>query len=136
MNQFVLSLNDDGELVVERSSRAHSQRWKLEATNKTEGFVFIQHIETGQVLAVEGALKKDDAKVIVEDQKRRSNNHQEWRLTPADNDETQVFIENRATGYVLDITDKSTENGASVASYHRKTRGTENQQWIIGDVSA
>lgn len=131
MNQFVLALNDDGELVVERSSRAHSQRWKLEATNKTEGFVFIQHIETGQVLAVEGALKKDDAKVIVEDQKRRSNNHQEWRLTPADDDETQVFIENRATGYALDITDKNTDSGALVASHHRKTRGTENQRWIV-----
>lgn len=136
MNQLVLALNDDGELVVERSSRAYSQRWKLEASNKTEGFVFIQHIKTGQVLAVEGALKKDDAKVIVEDQKRRSNNHQEWRLTPADDNASQVFIENRATGYVLDITDKNTESGAHVASYHRKTRGTENQQWIIGDVSA
>ena len=131
MSKLVLALNDNGELVVERSSRAHSQRWNLEATNQTEGFVFIQHLESGKVLAVEDALKKDDAAVITEDQKRRSNNHQEWRLVDSEDDESQVFIENRATGFVLDITDKKTQDGSSVASHHRKTRGTENQRWIL-----
>lgn len=134
MNKFVLALDDDGKLVVERSSRAHAQRWRLEATNKTEGFLFLQHIESGMVLAVEDGLKKDDAAVVPEQQKRRSNNHQEWRLIDPDSsetDDTSVFIENRATSFVLDISDKNTKESARVASYHRKTRGTENQRWII-----
>ena len=131
MSKFVLALNDDGELVVERSSRAHSQRWNLEASNKTEGFVFIQHLESGGVLAIENALEKDDAPVIIEDQKRRSNDHQEWRISASEDEESQVFIENRATGFMLDITDKKTQDGTSVASHHLKTRGTENQRWII-----
>ena len=132
MNRFVLAINDDNELVVEKSSRAHSQRWLLQASNQTDGFNFIQHIESGKVLAVADSLKKSNAPVALEDQKRRSNNHQEWRLLTAEQDENeQVFIENRATGYVLDISYKKMDDGANVATYHQKSRGTENQLWVI-----
>gem|GEM_PF-87606 len=133
MNRFVLAINDDNELAVEKSSRAHSQRWVLEASNQSDGFHFIQHLESGKVLAVTDGLKKANAPVALEDKKRRSNNHQEWRMVAAETSVDQVFIENRATGYVLDISYKKTDDGARVASYHRKSRGTENQQWTIKD---
>lgn len=129
LNKRVLALDDKGQLIVKRSSRAHSQRWQLIPSNQTEGFVFIWHIESGKVLAIADSLKKDDAEVLPEDQKRRSNNHQEWRVNT--NEDGEAFIENRATAYVLDITDKKTHDGAAVASHHQKTRSTENQRWII-----
>ena len=131
LNNLVLVINDDGLLVVEKSSRAHAQRWTFEDSNQTEGFVFIQHVESGKVLAVENGLKKDDAAVILEEQKRRSNNHQEWKLVAVETDDEWVFIENRATGYVLDIVGKKKMEGAEVASHHQKSRGTENQCWRI-----
>lgn len=130
LNNFVLSVTDEGLLIVEKSSRAHAQRWTFEDTNKSDGFVFIQHVETGKVLAVENALKKDDAPVVLEQQKRRLNDHQEWKLV-ADAAGEMVFIENRATGYVLDIVGKKKTEDAEVASHHRKTRGTENQCWRL-----
>ncbi len=130
MHKLVLAIGEDA-LVVEKSSRAHSQRWALQASNQTDGFYFIQHVDSGKVLAVANALKKANAPVVLEDQKRRSNDHQEWRLITAELDESQVFIENRATGYVLDISYKKADEGARVASYHRKSRGTENQLWVI-----
>ena len=131
LNNFVLAINDDGLLVVEKSSRAHAQRWTFEDSNQTEGFIFIQHVESGKVLSIENGLKKDDATVILEEQKRRSNNHQEWKLVSVSAEDEWVFIENRATGYVLDIVGKKKTEGAEVASHHKKTRGTENQCWRV-----
>jgi len=106
MNRFVLAIDDNGE---------------------------IKHVDSGKVLAVADALKKSNAPVVLEDQKRRSNDHQEWRLIAAETVKPEMFIENRATGYVLDISYKKTEEGAKVASHHRKSRGTENQLWVIKD---
>ena len=130
LNRYVLSIEDDGRLVVEKSSRAHAQRWQFTPSNRTEGFVFIQHIQSGKVLAIADALKQDNAPVVLEDQKRRSNNHQEWKIIHSP-DSDQVVIENRATDYVLNITDANTDNGAEVASYRKKSRANDNQQWVI-----
>ncbi|PWQ92930.1 hypothetical protein DKW60_18650 [Leucothrix pacifica] len=129
MNQYVLSIEDDGQLVVEKSSRAHAQRWQLIPSNKTEGYVFIQHLDTNKVLAVENGLKKDDAPVILEEKKRVSNNHQEWKLVPTAADENLVFIQNRETELVLDISHNKSHSGAAVATHRRKSRNTDNQCW-------
>ena len=131
MHRLVLAIDDNDALIVEGSSRAHSQRWLLQASNQTDGFNFIQHLQSGKVLAVADALKKANAPVVLEDQKRRSNDHQEWRLISSELDNSHLFIENRATGYVLDITHKKMDEDARVASHHKKSRGTENQLWRL-----
>ncbi|PWQ94735.1 hypothetical protein DKT75_15730 [Leucothrix arctica] len=124
MNNYVLSVEDDGQVVVEKSSRAHAQRWQLIDTNKTEGFVFIQHLETDKVLAVEGGLKKDGAPVVLEAQKRRSNNHQEWKFIEV---EAGLVVENRETGLALVIDGRSSR----VMGLESKSKGALNQPWRV-----
>ena len=131
MHKLVLAIDDNDALIVEKSSRAYSQRWLLRSSNQTDGFHFIQHLESGKVLAVADTLKNANAPVVLEVQKRRLNDHQEWRLIASEPESDQVFFENRSTGYVLDISHKKTDQGARVASYHKKSRGTENQLWVL-----
>ncbi|RVU85606.1 hypothetical protein EOL70_06545 [Leucothrix sargassi] len=126
-NNLVLSIEDDGSLVVERSSRAHAQRWQLVDTNKTEGYVFIQHLETNEVLAVESGVKKDGAAVALEAQKRRSNNHQEWKWLEVSDG---VLIENRETGLVLALADGAKQGGLVVGRDRLDGSGSK-QSWRV-----
>lgn len=130
MVERVLSLNKEQRLVIKNKQNDDSQYWQLVESNKTEGFVFIQHVATGKVLEIEGGLKKDHTKVILGDKKRRDNNHQEWRLVVTEGPK-YFFLENRATQTVLDIRYKKRKQGSKVASYHKKSRGTENQEWEL-----
>ncbi len=126
----VLSLDKNNQLVIKKQKKDTSQYWQLIDSNKTEGFVFIQHLVSGKVLEIENSLKKDHAKVILAEKKRRNNNHQEWRLVATESP-NYYFIENRATKNVLEISYKKTKQGSKVASYHKKSRGTENQEWEL-----
>ena len=130
MVERVLSLNKAQELVIKNKQKDKSQHWAMLESNKTEGFVFIQHVATGKVLEIKGSVKTDHAKVILADKKRRNNNHQEWRLV-ATEEPKYFFLENRATQTVLDISYKKSKQGSKVASYHKKSRGTENQEWKL-----
>ena len=131
----VLSVNKDQKLVINNKQKNQSQHWQLLESNKTEGFIFIQHVATGKILEIENGLKKDHAKIVLADKKRRNNNHQEWRLVVSEGPKF-FFLENRATQTVLDISYKKSKQGSKVASYHKKTRGTENQEWELIGVSS
>jgi hypothetical protein len=107
---------------------------QLIATNKQEGFVFIQKTGTKQVLEIEGAETQDGAKIVLRDKKRRSNNHQEWKLIAVTEDSHWYFIQNRATNNVLEVAHKKTSENAKIASYHKKVRGYENQLWLLDEI--
>lgn len=131
MNNSVLTIEDNGKLVVEKSSRAHAQRWQLVPTNKTEGFVFIQHLDTGNVLAVENGLKKAGAPVVLEEMKRRSNNHQEWKLVESETGDEKVSIENRDTGMVLEVSGNQSDSEAGVSAHPRESKTVEKQLFML-----
>ena len=125
----VLALNSKQQLVIETATGDKRQHWKLIPSNQTEGFVFIENRHTKTVLEIEEGNAKDHAPLVLASKKRRDNNHQEWKIKPIDPQSPYCFIENRATGTVLDISYKKTQQGSKVAAFHKKTRGTENQRW-------
>ncbi|MCK5896864.1 MAG: endonuclease [Cocleimonas sp.] len=130
----VLAVNDARQAIITTDNKKMNvSSWQLVPTNKQEGFVFIQQSETGQVLEVAGGVTKDGAKVILASKKRRSNNHQEWKLIPLEENSYWYFIQNRATENRLDVAYKKTTEGAKVVSYHKKTRGYENQLWRLDE---
>ena len=131
----LLGLDNEGQAVIEAEKNIiNTQSWQLIPTNKQEGFVFIQKTGTNQVLEVKDADKKDGAKVRLATRKRRSNNHQEWKLVALDDNAHWYFLQNRATQNVLDVAYKKTKEGSSVVSYHKKVRGYENQLWLLAEV--
>ena len=131
----LLTLNTkNSPVITTKKAMSHDQSWQLIATNKQEGFVFIQKTGTKQVLEIEGADAQDGAKIVLGDKKRRSNNHQEWKLIAVTEDSHWYFIQNRATNNVLEVAHKKTTENAKVASYHKKVRGYENQLWLLDEI--
>ncbi|MCK5917514.1 MAG: endonuclease [Cocleimonas sp.] len=131
----LLSLDDDKQTVITTEKNIiNTQSWQLIPTNKQEGFIFIQKTGTNQVLEVKGEDKKDGAKIGLATRKRRSNDHQEWKLVALEDNSHWYFIQNRATQNVLDVAYKKTKEGTRVVSYHKKVRGYENQLWLLDEV--
>jgi len=131
----VLTLNAKNNPVIATEKQASQhQSWQLVATNKQEGFVFIQKTGTDQVLEIKDANTEDGAKVVLANKKRRSNNHQEWKLIAVAEDSHWYFIQNRATNNVLEVAYKKTKENAKVASYHQKVRGYNNQLWLLDEI--
>ncbi len=133
----LLGLDNEGQAVIETEKDIiNTQSWQLIPTNKQEGFIFIQKTGTNQVLEVKGGDKKDGAKVRLATRKRRSNNHQEWKLIPLKDNSHWYFIQNRATKSVLDVAYKKTKEGTRVVGYHQKVRGYENQLWLLDEATS
>jgi deoxyribonuclease-1 len=130
----LLTLEGDKAVIAVKKSQINTQSWQLIPTNKQEGYVFIQEIGTNQVLEIEAANAKDGAKVRLATRKRRSNDHQEWKLIPLSDDSHWYFMQNRATQSVLDVAYKKTKEGTSVVGYHKKIRGYENQLWLLSEL--
>ena len=127
-------LDDENKPIIStQKDKENSQQWQIIPTNKQEGFVFIQQIGTNQVLEIEGAIIKDGAKVRLATRKRRSNDHQEWKLIPLADNSNWYFLQNRATNNVLEVAYKKSKNGTPVVSYHKKVRGYENQLWLFDE---
>ncbi len=131
----LLTLDKNNKPIIStQKDKNNQQQWQLIPTNKQEGFVFIQQIGTNQVLEIEGALTKDGAKVRLATRRRRSNDHQEWKIVPLNDNSPWYFLQNRATENVLDVAYKKTKNGTPVVSSHKKIRGYENQLWLFEEV--
>lgn len=62
--------------------------------------------------------------------RKRKNDHQEWRFVSS-KDKGYVFIESKWSLNMLDIRYKKLDDGTRLQSYHKKVRGTENQEWKI-----
>ena len=131
INKLLILDNNKKPIISTQQQDENRQQWQIIPTNKQEGYVFIQQIGTNQVLEIEDAIKKDGAKVRLATRKRRSNDHQEWKLIPFEEHSHWYFIQNRATENVLDVAYKKSKNGTPVVSYHKKIRGNENQLWLF-----
>jgi deoxyribonuclease-1 len=134
VNKLLTLKTNNNPIIATEKKASQDQSWQLIPTNKQEGFVFIQKTGTEQVLEIENSDTEDGAKVVLAAKKRRSNNHQEWKLIPVSKDSHWYFIQNRATNNVLEVAYKKTVENAKVTSYHKKTRGYENQLWLLDEI--
>ena len=128
---FAISYNDENEVIIEKSdSNNPKQQWILNKPNKQKEYFFIENYTTGKVIEIENANSNDGANIIMNKKKRSKNDHQEWSID-ASTDNDSIFLLNRDALTVLDIKYKKAKNGTKLQSFHKKVRGTENQEWEI-----
>ncbi|HHH19543.1 MAG TPA: hypothetical protein ENK86_03380 [Campylobacterales bacterium] len=131
LTDSAISINDNDEVVIQKVDRNNpNQRWVFTKANKKKEYFFIENVARQKVIMIKNSDTNDGASIILGDKRRQKNDHQEWKFVSAD-DQGYVFIESKWSLNVLDVKYKKIKDGTRLQSFHKKVRGTENQEWHI-----
>ena len=72
----------------------------------------------------------DDNQVIIEETDK-NNPNQCWEFTKANKQKEYFFIENSATGKVIEIDESNSNDGAKVIMNKKKSRKNDHQEWML-----
>jgi hypothetical protein len=136
LGDVAISFNEKNEIIIEKSDKENvNQQWILSKANQNKEYFFIENVANGKVIEIQNADTNDGAKIVLNKKKKTKNDHQEWSFESSENKyyvfKDYVFIVSKCSLNVLDIKYKKTTNGTRLQSFHKKIRGTQNQEWKI-----
>jgi hypothetical protein len=131
LGNVAISFNAHDEVIIEEANENNpKQHWVLTKANQQKPYFFIENVDSGKVIEVEKGDSNDGANIVMNKKRKTKNDHQEWHFESAD-DAGYVFVVSKGLLNVLDIKDKKTAHGTQLQSFHKKMRGTENQEWEV-----
>ena len=117
---------DDAVQILEQTTPPlnKSPPQSLARQKEVAKHVKLVHVATGQVLAVEHDSADAEARIVLaEDQENKARQWIFWQ------DGDAFMVANRQSGKVLDVSQKSADDGAPIIQYDKKTEDNDNQRW-------